>query len=75
MKKQNEPSDRVFIRTPLMELREEIAAKDEEIRELKVTISELLRIGELEDMVFTDEAATKLFQFWVTHAETLIALE
>ncbi len=81
MKKQDEPSDRVFIRTPLMILREKneilkkaCIAKDEEIRELKVVISELLKIGELEDIVFTDEAATKLFQFWVNHANNLIAL-
>ena len=43
----------------------------EQVKELKEVIRELVRVGELEDITFTDEAATKLFQYWVNRAKTL----
>lgn len=42
-----------------------------QVVELKECISELVRVGELEDITFTDEAATKLFQYWVNKAKIL----
>lgn len=42
-----------------------------QVDELKEAIRELIRIGELEDVTFTDEAATKLFQYWVNKAKIL----
>lgn len=42
-----------------------------QVKELKEAIRELIRVGELEDITFTDEAATKLFQYWVNKAKTL----
>lgn len=43
----------------------------EQVKELKEAINELIRIGELEDLTFTDDAATKLFQHWVNRAKIL----
>lgn len=42
-----------------------------QVDELKEVIRELIRVGELEDVTFTDEAATKLFQYWVNKAKIL----
>ena len=42
------------------------------IMDLKEALSELINIGELEDLTFTDESATKLFKFWVERARKLI---
>lgn len=41
------------------------------VKELKEAIRQLIEIGELEDLTFTDEAATKLFQYWVKKAKLL----
>lgn len=43
-----------------------------ENRDLKEMLSEIIRIGELEDLTFTDEAATKLFQFWINRAKNIL---
>ena len=42
-----------------------------QVKELKECINNLIEVGELEDLTFTDEAATKLFQFWVNKAKIL----
>src|SRR5689334_1875947 len=42
--------------------RQKLIDSNNELREI---ISELIRIGELEDLTFTDDVATRLFQFWV----------
>jgi len=42
-----------------------------QVGELKEVIRRLIEIGELQDLTFTDEAATKLFQYWVNKAKIL----
>lgn len=44
-----------------------------QVKELKLIIRELIRVGELEDLQFNDDADTAEFQYIVNRAKIMVA--
>lgn len=67
----NDFKDRLFEQAALISKANAYDIVANQVGELKEAIRQLIEIGELEDIVFTDEAGTKLFKYWVNRAKIL----